>query len=107
MCNENHKIFNKNIYYVFQRRWRHKLVVFSVLAKSLSCVPSQGLGLTGELFAVALPPYTHSYIGIRGRELDLCSKLDITFVQADFFSSSSIFLLLHLIFRLYVWFIFM
>lgn len=54
-----------------RHRWRHKLVVFSVLAKSLSCVLAAGAWvkymLDGELFAVAFPPhiaYSHSHARI-------------------------------------------
>lgn len=65
MCNEEHKIFNKNIYYAMEQ---HKLVVFSVRWPK-----KDEAALCGYYFP-------------RG-ELDLCPKLDITFAQA--FSSPS------------------
>jgi len=47
MCNENHKIFNKNIYYAFvgpvnnvMGHRHHKLVVFSVAKKEVDLEPS-------------------------------------------------------------------
>lgn len=88
----------------YQHRWRHKLVVFSGLAKSLSCALSRSwseeLGVRGN--SLRLPSvHIHSYTiyEFRGRELDLCSKLDITFVQADFFLLIYISIHPHILFR--------
>lgn len=64
MCNEEHKIFNKNIYYAMEQ---HKLVVFSVRWPKKRWSSAMWL-----LFSK----------GGAKRELDLCPKLDITFAQA-------------------------
>lgn len=64
MCNEEHKIFNKNIYYAMEQ---HKLVVFSVRW------PKKKMK---QRYVVII------FQGGAKRELDLCPKLDITFAQA-------------------------